>query len=259
MLVFPQLLSGAMAQLPLTRETRFRTRRNQMRNGNTVHLADPDFEQRSWDLVLRDLTDTEWQAIEDLYHATRGKIGSFAFLDPGANLLRWSENPAQAPWSPTGVAIESEPDPFGGLRAAQLPSGLSVSQSLNAPAGYRYAASAWLRSTAGGAFLRVSDDGAAVREQAVTANGQWTRYAVRYDATSAAETVVLTFGAGSGPLSIYGAQLEAQTATSPYKRTTERGGVFPNTRFDQDTLVERATAPGKRETRIRLIWTPSQT
>jgi hypothetical protein len=259
MLVFPQLATGAIAQLPSSRETRFRVRRNQSKDGKAFELADPDFEQRSWDLSFRDLSDGEWQAIEDLFLLTKGRAGVFTFLDPGANLLQWSEKLAQAPWAPFGVVIDDQADPFGGARASRLPASNTVSQSLAAPAGFRYAASAWLRSTAPGAVIRVTDGGGNIREQEAAADGQWRRYVVRYDAASSSETVTVAFAAGGAPLDIYGAQLEAQATASAYKRTTSRGGVYPNTRFDQDMLVDRATAPGRRESRIRLVWTPLQT
>jgi hypothetical protein len=79
---FPQLASGAMAQMPLQRAIRFRSRSNVARDGSVVRLGDQDFEERTWHLAFRDLTDAEWQALEDLFAASEGRLGVFTFLEP---------------------------------------------------------------------------------------------------------------------------------------------------------------------------------
>ena len=259
MLAFPQLESGAMAQMPMQRTVRYRARRNEMRDGSTVLLGDPDYEERAWELTFRDLSDAEWQALADLFEACEGRLRAFTFLEPGANLLAWSEQLNLAPWSVSGSTLDGQAGPSGGTRGSRVSAGGSAAQAIAGPAHYRYAASVWLRTTATGAKLRLSDSAAQVVGQDVEASGEWRRYAVRYSATSATDAMMLTLAAGAGgPLDVYGPQLEAQAAASAYKVSAARGGVFASTRFDQDALVDEASGVGRHDTRIRLLWTPSQ-
>jgi len=180
-------------------------------------------------------------------------------LEPGANLLRWSENLGLSPWVVSGALVENQADPLGGNAATRIQASGSATQTLAVPSSYRYAASVWLRSTGPGALVRVSDGGATVFETPAPASGQWARRVVRYQSASSTDTVSLSLVSGSAsPLEVFGPQLEAQAAPSAYKRTAARGGVFANTRFNQDTLVDQATGPGRHDTRVRLLWTPLQ-
>jgi hypothetical protein len=259
MLAFPQLASGAMAQLPIERTIRFRSRRNETRDGSVTQIGDPDYEERSWDLAFRDLTDAEWEDLDTLFTMSEGKLGVFTFLEPGSNLLAWSEKLTQSPWNVSGGAADGQSDPFGGSRGSRLNAGSSAVQTIAAPASYRYAASAWLRTTGTGAKIRVSDSATQAAERNVDASGDWKRYVVLYGLSSATDAMSLSLIAGSGaPLDVYGPQLEAQLAASAYKISSAQGGVFANTRFDQDALIDEAQAPGRHDTRVRLIWTPSQ-
>lgn len=259
MLAFPQLASGSMAQMPMGRTIRFRSRRNELSDGSVIQMGDPDYEERSWDFAFRDLSDEEWQALEDLFEQSTGQLGVFTFLEPGANLLNWSERLAQAPWSISGSAVDGQPDAAGTSRGSRLSAGSSAEQTIVAPSSYRYAASAWLRTTGTGARIRLSDSGAQVVEATVDATGQWKRYVLHYAASSATDAMKFEILAGgASPLDIYGPQLEAQPYASAYKVSTAQGGVFHKTRFDQDSLVDEASGPGRHDTRVRLVWTPSQ-
>lgn len=255
---FPQLASGAMAQMPLQRAIRFRSRSNVARDGSVVRLGDQDFEERTWHLAFRDLTDAEWQALEDLFAASEGRLGVFTFLEPGANLLRWSEELLLAPWVVSGTATDGQPDPLGGSRGSRLTAGSSAVQPAAVPSSYQYTASAWVRSAGTGAKIRLDDSGALAVEQDVEASGQWRRYVLRYSGGSATDAMRLTLTAGAAALDVYGPQLEAQLAASAYKVSTAQAGVFPNTRFDQDALIDEASGVARHDTRIRLLWTPSQ-
>ncbi|MEZ5365162.1 MAG: hypothetical protein R2748_23250 [Bryobacterales bacterium] len=259
MLAFPQLASGAMAQMPFERTVRFRSRRNEARDGSVVEIGDPDYEERTWQLIFHELSDAEWQALADLFAAAGGRLKTFTFLEPGANLLQWSEQLAQTPWTVAGSVLDGQADSFGGARGSRLNAGSSAAQMVAAPSSYRYAASAWLRTNGGGAKLRVSDNGAQVREVDVDTSGQWKRYTVAYAATSATDQMKLELVAGGAALDIHGPQFEAQASASAYKVSSAQGGVFANARFDQDALVDEATGPGRHDTRVKLIWTPSQT
>lgn len=261
MLVFPQLSSGAVSQLPLRRETGYRTLLNRMLDGNEIRVGDLDFFERSWELPLESLSDSEWQAIQDLFAATEGRLKTFLFLEPGENLLAWSEKFSEAAWTNNGVTVtEGIADPFGGTTASALSGAGSLSQGLGMPASFRYAAGIWARGTQPGSTLELSDGAGQQSSVAFAADGVWRRYTLSTAWTGTAETVVFAVNtAGGAALEIYGAQLEAQPVASAYKKTLDRGGVHPAARFSSDVLGDRATAPGRHSSVIRISWTPSQT
>jgi hypothetical protein len=260
MLAFPQLSSGAVAQLPLRRETRYRTLVNRMLDGSEVRVADLDYLERRWELPLEAVTDAEWDAIRELFTAAEGRLKSFLFLEPAENLLAWSEKFTEDVWVKSGIAVtEGVPDPFGGTDASQLTGSGTLSQTLAIPCQYRYAGSIWARTAASGASLEVSDGAGQVKSVAFEAGGAWRRYGVSTAFPVAVDTLVFRVTAPGGAVDIYGAQLEAQPAASAYKRSLQQGGVHPGARFASDTLADRATGPGEHAGVIGITWTPSQT
>jgi hypothetical protein len=265
MSVFPQLSSGAIAQFPLLRGTEYRTIINESMDGSEIVVQDVDFEQRRWTLEYDQLSDAEWQAIENLFVEVSGRLGSFLFLEPGANLVSWSELSSESVWlTDAGVSVlENQPDPLGGTLATRLTnSGATGSfrQSLNIPASCRYAGSVWARTADSGVELRVDDDGPNAARAVIDSNNVWKRYEARYDQASASAFTVLRIEIPSGAqVEIFGPQLEAQPAASAYKATGQQAGVYPAARFDQDALADRAEGVGLHSGVIRILWTPSLT
>jgi hypothetical protein len=261
MLVFPQLSSGAVAQMPLKRRTEYRTLLNQSLDGNEVRVADARFVGRTWQLPLQSLSDQEWQVIQTLFAATEGQLQTFLFLEPGGNLLEWSEDFIEAAWVAAGVTITGGiTDPTGGAAASELTGAGTVSQSLNIPAAYRYAASIWARTSQPGASLQLSDGASQQASAAFVGDGQWRRYTLSTGWAGSSQTVIFTVATGgAATLDIYGAQLEAQPQASAYKQTFQQSGVHLAARFGSDTLGDRATSPGQHSGVLQIKWTPSQT
>lgn len=254
MLFFPQLSSGAVSQMPLRRETRYRTLLNRMLDATEIRVADLDYFERHWELALEHLTDAEWQAIQDLFAATEGRLRSFLFLEPGENLLAWSEKFTEAVWVKSGVSVVGGiGDPFGGTAASQLTGAGTIRQTLAIPEALRYAASVWARTSQSGASLQLN-----AASVSIDTSGQWRRYSLSMAGGGAGETVEFRVVA-PGTVDLYGAQLEAQPAVSNYKKTLQLGGVHPGARFSSDTLEDRATGPGEHAGVISITWTPSQT
>ena len=57
-------------------------------------------------LSANELSDQEWQDIEDLFTEVEGRLQSFLFLEPGANLLSWSEQLSNPAWNKdAGLAV----------------------------------------------------------------------------------------------------------------------------------------------------------
>jgi len=125
-------------------------------------------------------------------------------------------------------------------------------------------ASSWDGAAAGalppaGAVLQLSDGAGQQKSVEFTADGVWRRYALSTAWTVAVDTGVFTVSTPLGAaVDIYGAQLEAQPASSAYKKTFDRGGVHPAARFASDVLGDRAAGVGEHASVIRISWTPLQ-
>ncbi len=253
-----------MTQFPFRAEVRFRSTRHEGPNGGEISYADPDFEERSWDVALEELTDAEWAAVEELFQQAGGRLGGFTFLDPTANLLVWSEGLDEAVWSVTGAGLQAGvADPLGGTGATTLTTGGgggALAQTIAAPATYRYAGSMWARTTASGVALRVGDGQGSQRLEPFKQDGVWRRYVALYGGEGSGETMRFEIVAPAGAsVDVFGPQFEAQATASEYKRSGERSGVHPNARFDQDALIDRASGLNRHSTRLRIVWTPSPT
>lgn len=263
MTVFPQLSSGAIAQFPIERVSEFRTLVNESLGGAPTLVEDVAFEQRTWLLQYSQLTDAEWQAIEGLFVEVEGRLGSFKFLEPGANLVSWSELLSDAVWlKDAGISIlEGQSDPLGGSAAVRLTNSGgtgSVRQSLNIPASYRYAGSISARTSDSGVELRVDDDGPQAARTVIDNSNEWKRYEASYDFVSASDFTVLRIEIPAGAaVEVFGPQLEAQAAASAYKPTFQQAGVHANARFDQDVLGDRAEGVQRHSGVIRILWAPS--
>lgn len=262
---FPQMMSGAVAQFPFRKEFAYRTLVNSGRGADEIVSSDADFQMRIWELPFEQLTDGEWQGIEDLFQTTEGRIGTFLFLEPGQNLLSWSEKLSDPIWQKgPGVSVnDGQPDPIGGTGAVHVTSsgsGGTISQVLPIPASYRYAASIWAKTSSTGAALRVTDTASGTVEVGFRSDNVWRRYSVGYGVSSASASVAFELVTPSGgALDVFGPQLEAQIAPSTYKRTEQQAGVYQGARFDSDILGDTATGVERHSGVIRIVWTPSLT
>ncbi len=189
----------------------------------------------------------------------------FLFLEPGANLLSWSEQFSNAVWTKGAglTVVGGQPDPSGGAAAAQLTDGGSASflgQTLNIPAAFRYGASVWARTTSVGTKLRLSDTGGLLAETTFDSNNEWRRYSISSQLASLSELTEYSIVVpAAASVDIYGPQLEGQPSASLYKRTLKQAGLYPGARFDMDVLADRAMGVDQHSGVIRISWTPSQT
>ena len=239
-----------MAQYPLLRVRRKRTAANALGDGSAVKLADPAASITEWRLDYAGLTDAEAEALAQFFRDVGGRLETFTFLDPGANLLLWSEDLDQSAWekSPLAVVHAEAADPFGGARAWRLANG-GVMQTLNAPGWFTYCLSLYVRSEQGGS-VRLARGGETA-ERAITA--RWSRVSFVSQRPDAEESVRFGVEAADGPVEIFGLQVEAQAAASGYQRTAGRGGVYPNARLAEDSFVQRTDGPGQHGCTLGII------
>jgi hypothetical protein len=232
---------------------------NALADGSTVVLNDPDAVLTQWELRATGLTAAEWNAVEDLYQATSGRLETFTFLDPAGNLLAHSEEFGAGGWS-NGPSIQltgGVTDPLGTTRATHVvntgAAAEAVEQILAVPGNFRYSLSVWARAgvAANTALFATTSGGSATHTFALSP--QWKRLSMSIGLGQ--NTASVTFGAQLDPsaaVDLFGMQVEAQPGMSDYKKTSA-GGVFAKARFAEDELTVRAQATDVYDAVIRVV------
>jgi|SRR5450432_83162 hypothetical protein len=255
MLVYPQLATGALSQFPIRKQHRKRTVVNTAADGTSIKLADPNGELTQWQLAYADLSDAEAGALEQFYSAAEGTLNSFVFLDPSGNLLAWSSKLDDEVWTPGPLlsVIGGISDPDGGTEAWRLTNSSAgaqdIIQTLEAPAGYFYCLSAYVRSAQAVSAAMLIGNGRADR----TVANQWTRivFAFSGDATASSIHFGLEVPSASS-LDVFGLQVEPQGAASAYKATTT-GGVYQDARLADDVLAITTTGVNRHSCTVNII------
>src|SRR5579871_196429 len=256
MIYFPQLASGSTGQFPLQRRRSARTVCNRSCQGYDVKLADPGAAINNWHLSFEEMSDQELAALEALFQAVEGRLTPFTFLDPADNLLAWSEQQNQPVWQadPLLILTGGLADPLGGTGAYQVtnPTGatLILQQSIDAPASLDYCVSVYARSDQSTRLWLVRGP----ESDARAISTAWTRPISAGQLSSTADTI--SFGIAIDPgatVDIFGMQAEAQPAASPYKKTAETGGVYPNARFRDDVLTITTVGPSRHSCELDIV------
>jgi hypothetical protein len=256
---FPRLAGMTAVQYPLRRSQSFQRVECELPGGMVIVSSDAPPDRKKWTVQLRLLSDPERTALEDLFKGCRGRLGSFRWLDPASNLLKWSTAVDQVPWEhDAGVTTEgSMADPMGtteGWRitnAAQTPGG--IRQKLSIDPTQAYAGSCWARAaTETEVQLRVGVAGGTAT--ALSRAGQsWQRLTTAHSGEESLNQVEYSLALPpGGRIEIYGPQLENQPGAGGYRRTHDRAGVY-SARFNQDHLSFTATGPGEYSTRFEVI------
>lgn len=260
MLFYPQLTTGAVSQYPITRHSLRRTIVNTMDDGSSIRMADVGAAATRWDLTHTMLNLDEVNSLERLFASTFGRWGSFTFLDPTDSLVSWSEDLTQSCWSVDPLLGQQPglPDALGGTAATRLTNGAQIDQSLSqrlaAPASYEYCFSLYAKSEQATSLTLFASDGAPSESLTSCRIGNnWSRlsYSISLATSSAQVEVGLRLAAGASAW-VFGIQLEPQLSAGGYKKTRDRAGVYPNTRFDMDSIQVTATAPNQFSCQVRL-------
>lgn len=240
---FPQLVTGAVAQYPLSRRNLRRTVVTEFLDGNSLKLADDAASVVEWRLGFDGLSTAEWQALEDFFLAAEGQLTTFAFLDPLANLLVSSADLTNSVWhrDPGLTVTTGQPDPFGGSLAfrvvnnAQAPQALT--QAIGGPGNFQYCTSLYASSAAPESIRLIQTSGSSVLKSSFTLGVDWQRCTHPAQLSATADIVTCGFELDPGAtVLVFGPQTEAQPSAGAYRATYEQGGVYPNTRFADDAL-----------------------
>lgn len=258
---FPQLETLTAGQYPLRRERHERVVRHESLDGRQRTFHDGNGSRVGWVLQYEGLTDGERGAIDALFHECEGRLQTFTFLDPAANLLRWSEDYNQTVWT-VDPMILLEPafsDPWETTRAMVATNNGSIpqriSQTISASGKMQYCLSAHVGGT--GTFALRIDSGGVVEERVLQPAGPWRRYSFAARPGSAAEAVTFSLVLWPGQsVSLTGMQAEAQPGPGGYRRTNSRSGLYANARFAEDELAWTQQAPNNNAAEIRIESRP---
>ena len=256
MLYYPQLPTGSIAQYPITRNNIRRTVINSLPDGTQIAMTDPGAAAVNWSLAYQHLTAAELSALQQLLSTSFGRWQTFGFLDPTDNLLNWSEDLSQPEWQPGplltltgGIA-----DPLGGAAGWQVvntaQANQTILQTLLIPSSYQYVFSAYVQAAVPCSFSLIANS----LQQAAAASLTWTRVIFPFQMT--VETGSLQIGISLPPgcsLNLFGLQLEAQPGAGAYKKTRDIAGVYPVSRFDQDSLTTTATGLNQYGTTVKIV------
>jgi hypothetical protein len=255
MLVYPQLRTGAVSHYPIVKRRRKRTVVNTLANGRSWKFADDAAEVTVWRLEYAGLSDEELAELQAFFISVEGRLRSFSFLDPTANLLAWSAALDHDVWErdPLLSLTPGSLDPAVGTAAWKLSNrGLArqaIRQTLTAPGAYVYCLSAYCRA-----------DGASTLDLCIgslsktfNAGSEWKRVTVSGRGEPTADCVTFAVGVEANvEIEVRGIQVEAQPSPSEYKQSIG-AGIYSDARFYNDSFAFTSTAPNQHSCAVEII------
>jgi len=257
MLIFPQLLSGAVAQFPLSKSYSQRNVVNEQEDGTRFIAPDVSSRTMKWNLSYRALKESEAATLATFFSEAQGKLQKFTFLDPTRNLLQWSADLEKPVWvRPALLTVTpGSTDNFGGANAVRIVntsgSDLAVEQSLAFNSTVNCCFSVYAKSDGPQQFrlIRSGSQESSLFEAGLT----WKRFYLT--TTSQPGDLPSTFSVsvlpGSG-LDICGISVEAQPTPGVYVQTLGRSGAYSAARFDQDVLAFTITGRDEFSCDVRI-------
>ncbi len=204
------------------------------------------------------ITDAEVAVLKAFFVSMRGRWGTFRLLDPGGNLLQYSEDFTQAYWAKTLTVGSTQSDPFGNSRAYSvssgtlrglvgaadgLMSGIRVCASL-----YANARSVGLQGTIGFVDRTTSTNYSTVFD---LPNGGWKRIYHSFTLpTNNAFDVYLSF---SGTCWVFGAQVSPMKGEGAYVKAPGNYGYHENCRFDTDVFERQVSGPDQNALQLPIV------
>jgi hypothetical protein len=260
MLYFPQLHSGATVQYPFVKRRIYRTITSAAPDGGILKLGDPAWTMAEWELRFKTLSSQERTELEAFFNTVEGRLGEFTFLDPTDNLLVRSGDLAAAAWTkgPLVQFTTGQADPEGGSEATRVSNTgagpQSIQQTVEGPGWFHYCFSFYASSEQPLSLAVFRFTGGVEDVRSCPVNSNWQRLALSGRSQGAEESI--TFGirleAGTA-VNVYGMQVEAQPAPSAYRKTTSRGGVRANARFNDDVLELTSEGPEQHSSTVRIL------
>jgi hypothetical protein len=237
---FPLVAGAVSVQLPVQRTWK-PAQASLFTPGGDWHLRTlPTGESLEWPLKFTGLTAAEAQTLTQFHRDMRGSYHCFRFCDPLRNLLAWSEDPTQEPWTRSG-ALSITLLPGVGAAAFQTAQILnlcgaeqSISQAVGCSPNFAYSMSIRAQSNS------ASTIGLLIGGQRtnVTLNEQWQAYQFTATPGGSVDQVVFAIAVPmGGAVGLGGVQVEMGTCLPEYRKSEGMQGLFSKARFKDDLLV----------------------
>lgn len=278
MLYFPQLNSNfIITQSPYMSGLEYSTvvvdmetgmRWSFSRRGNTSLVGYPIEPLGKFNINYSNITDSEVSSLLTFMRSTKGRYHAFRLLDPGGNLIQYSEDFTPSYWDKTnGVSIlGATVDPFGGNLATRLQSTSSnsllmgiVGPSDGGISGYVVTVSVWLKAETAGQTMSLGfvDSGfSQINAITLSVPTSWKRYSYTTTLWNNNYFRVLLGGFGtwnSTVIDVYGFQVSPMKGEGVYVRTPGNYGYHQYVRFDTDILSRQAIGPNQNAVTIPCV------
>jgi hypothetical protein len=278
---FPQINSnGMMVQLPNSSGYSYESLQGNLESGmrfafprRAGNLSGfPNKPLSHFTLNYPNISDVERETLRAFFNSQRGRWGIFSLLDPGGNVLQYSEDFTQTYWNKVTATVSGSlisPDPFGKTLGSII-TGIGsnshllgvIGPSAGGIIGFVVNVSVWLKPTTSFTiFLGVANS------TFTTLTGQ--NHAISANVWQRIETTVVLpdnnqfrFCLGgnstwtSQVLGIFGAQAVPSKGSGGYLKTpfqTYGYGYYPTVRFDTDNFTVRQDQPGQNAVQLSVV------
>jgi hypothetical protein len=266
-LYFPQMLGGGVTtSLPYASDLAYRTVSEDMENGKRYAYKFRTNPLGRFSVNLPLMRAAEVATLETFIVACEGRLREFTFLDPGGNLVAYSDDFSHASWTSSSVTIGGAvTDPKGGSLARSCSSGgsngflhTSVLPAGNG-SGIVLCASVWARATSSSQTLSIGflDSGLSALENSTWALPQniWTR--IHHTITLATSSPIrIVIGGNStwngSTIQLFSGQCVAMPGPGPRLLTPGAEGLRAKCRLGQDDISIRSTGVNQHAATILI-------
>jgi hypothetical protein len=248
---FPQINSGGiMTSLPYSASYAYRTDVGEMLTGKQYAWKWRANPIGSFNIRLTSITDTELAKVQNFFYSMEGRKGTFQLMDPGGNLVRFSDDFTNVLWVKTSATVgAAQTDPFNGTLARRITSSNNAAalESIVLPEGfangYVLCASAYVKAIGSGQQLAI---GFSEPTNQVTVwnlpQGRWQR--IYHVTTLVSDNIPVkmliggntTFLSGQA-IDLFSAQVTPLPGPGPRLLTPGFDGLRTKCRFDTDDFA----------------------
>ena len=198
------------------------------------------------------VSDVSLAELKTFFEARRGRYEEFEFLDPGGNLMAYSEDFGNAAWTKIGASVGSPgTDPFGGSKARSVSGGqLTATFCPNAGvSGYRFCVSVYCQGVNPGEqlYIGINSDGSYFDLPI----GGWRR--AYHTMVVNASVPTMKIGSGSWSAVLFGAQAVPLIGEGPYAVSPGNYGYHQHCRFDTDEFLVSRLGPNQSAVSLPIV------
>lgn len=265
---FPQLnASGLITSLPYNVVKSYLTTEDRVQIGKKYGFKWRSNPISRFNLSLTNIKQSELDIIRDHFYSMEGRKGEFIFLDPGGNLVNYSDDFSNASWTKANVTVGGPNfDPKGGTLALTCTStnnnGLLYTTVLPAgnASGLVLCGSVWARAAASGQKLSIGfiDSGFNVIGSTTwdLPYDVWTRisHTMMLATNSYIRLLIGGFGTwDSSAIHLFSAQCSPMIAPGPRMLTPGMDGLFAKCRYDSDDLLVVNAGPNQFSLNVPIL------